>query len=773
MTKSTKIKKFLAILLAIVLMASIIAPTASALPETDELTPTIENEIYVVEQEGALVFGENAFNDGNDINNEFEPSDDGFVYDVRPVARPVAGHFPTGFYRLFLRPNGSAGYVLEHNYGYYQSIEWYPAVPRAFLPNQAYTAIVTLEPHLTSLPEGGNGWWSVVFCDDPECENPHDAGDRVPPHNMDDPRGWALRPGVLNQYGVERPVWPPNFTSCTTTKPATFTGTTLEQLEGLPTDGVANIEIEEAGNNLVITIEFEPTGAVQPAIVTFFDDFSGEYNPYDRHGGITTHFARATDRMWRQHMSYWSMDNANIEVRDGNHILVLSNELIRETVDDYQAYINDLLLDYSWINPNARERENALRSGAVRTISHDWYEIYFEQSFGYWEARIQLPKERGMWGAFWLMNRYQGTNVNFHQGAAARQGRTGAELDIVEAIISSAANYNNSQFNSAFHWNGWGGMVDGVWQGSRSFSMGSNRNAAHGFDIFDGNWHTFSMEWTPTSYTMFINGVEYGRHEFGMGSGNRAVHQISHNPTYIKLSTEAGGASSTPAAWPLGAGMHFCDDFFSEMLVDYVRVWNGPRPESSAFATPATLVDVEVTGNAVPNLYLDAYAVSNPPGQPLSPNATYQWQHGPTPDGPWTNVPNRPLGTGQVAGPNRQTNHIPSAVTTNRRLYLVEQDMDNLSNFIRVVVTHAGDSLNSEAIPFREVAEELDIAIRGVPAVAQSLTADVYPVTHAHTFRWQLSPDGGETWNNVTGAAGASPTILLTAPHHNQLARIA
>jgi hypothetical protein len=403
-------------------------------------------------------------------------------YEVRPVDRPVAGHFPTGFDKLYLKPNGSAGYILEQNYGYYQSIEWEPAVSRAFLPNTEYKARITLEPHTRPLPDAMNGWWNVVFCDKPGCENPHHPSDRIPPHNPD---GWALRPGL------GRPVWPPNFDSCTTTKPANFEGITRGDLGGLPTDGVRNVVINSVGNNLVIDVFFERTeSTIQPARQTFFDDFSGPVNT-DRPGGLTTDFARATDNIW------------------GNDVLVISNELIREDpkIDNYQAYIDNLLLDYSWIVPTARERENAIRAGGARTVSHDWYEIYFEQSFGYWEASIKMPKERGMWGAFWLMNRYQGTNVNFHQGAAAGQGLTGAEIDIVEAIISSAANYNVGRYNSAIHWNGWGGMVDGSWQGSRSFSLGADRNTAPFIDVFDGNFHTFALEWTPTSYTFLLNGI--------------------------------------------------------------------------------------------------------------------------------------------------------------------------------------------------------------------------------------------------------------------------
>jgi len=655
------------------------------------------------------------------------------IYDVRPVARPVAGHFPTGFYRLFLRPNGSAGYVLEHNYGYYQSIAWYPAVSRDFQPHTVYTAIVTLEPHLTSLPEGTNGWWSVIFCDDPDCTNPHDPLDRIPPHN-DHPDAWVLR------EGLGRPVWPPNFSSCTTTKPATFAGVTIDALAGLPTEGVTGIAVENCTDNpanLVIRITFEATAETQPAQVTLFDDFSGPYNPYDRHGGLTTQFARATDNMWRQSMSYWSFENANIQERDGNSVLVLANELIRETVDDYQAYIANLLLDYSWVVPTPRERENALRSGAVRTISHDWYEIYFEQSFGYWEARIKLPQERGMWGAFWLMNRYQGTNVNFHQGVAARNGRTGAELDIVEGIISSAANYNNSRFNSAVHYNGWGGMVDGSWQGSRSFSVGSDRNTAPFVNIFDGNWHTFSMEWTPTSYRFFVNGIQFGPTVYDGTHGPVANrHNISHNPTYMKLSTEAGGATPGAAAWPLGAGMHFRDGFFAEMLVDYVRVWNGPRPESAP-VTPATLVSVEISGNAVPNQHLEAVLISNPAGQTLIPAATFQWQHLCHTTDEWVNVPNRILGTGQAAGSAlggleyRLTNHIPSAVTTNRRLHLVEGDLAILGYYIRVAVTHDGVTVYSDPVPFRTRTLDHEFDIR--PIV--SPVAGHFPTS---LYRWSI-----------------------------------
>jgi len=448
-------------------------------------------------------------------------------FEIRPIATPIAGHFPTSLYRWSLRPGRTDPGINAHSFGYYLTLEWYPAVERYFLPNTTYSVSIIMEP-VTAL-------WVP------------DWHELTAPVNM-----WAR---VIGQH-----------------VPASFyeIGASHAQVVGLPTEGFTNIHSHTHGDNLHVTITFEPTGAeVEEAQLIFFDDFSGETNQF----GLTTAFDRAPNNLFRQDMSIWTNDMSFI--RDSQ--LVLAYQLApRDLVERARP---------GWIwfaSDDARERatQNTIQSGAVRTVTSNWLEATFEHTFGYYEARIRFPAQyqenkQGTWGAFWLMNR----NLGFEAALPDATGRGGSEIDIFESID----HHIRQQFNAAVHW---GGYVEGG--SNRSFSQITDERDDAWVNIYDGNYHTFSVEWSPTNYRFFVNGIEFGslcRAQEGYGlspwhpaqPGNALAHQVNQNPNYIKLSIES-------ALWALnavGANFNFPEDLYGEMIVDYVAVWNGPRPNVS------------------------------------------------------------------------------------------------------------------------------------------------------------------------------------------------
>ena len=175
------------------------------------------------------------------------------------------------------------------------------------------------------------------------------------------------------------------------------------------------------------------------------------------------------------------------------------------------------------------ENLSKVLSGAIRSKGK------FEYGFGYYEAKIKFPKAEGLWGAFWMM----AGNVHSEKDGA----KDGIEIDIVESIGNE-----NGAFNSALHWDGYEAMHK---------SRSSGKLYSH--DIYDGEYHTFSLLRTDKAYIFYVDGCEIWR----MTSG---LIDICDENGYMKLTVEAAdfvgaGTASAIAALP------------AEMLVDYVRVY--------------------------------------------------------------------------------------------------------------------------------------------------------------------------------------------------------
>jgi len=179
---------------------------------------------------------------------------------------------------------------------------------------------------------------------------------------------------------------------------------------------------------------------------------------------------------------------------------------------------------------------NWIRAGAVRTRTKN-NTMLFQNSYGYYEAKIKFPVVRGTWGAFWLM----GTTV----GKVGNGGIDGTEIDIIESI-----NNQKGEYNAALHWDGYGNNHKSV------VSDIKNRPV----DIYDGKFHVFALDWTSSEYVFYVDGKEFWRVDGGEKFKNVGINQ---QPNYIKLSVES-------AAW---AGDIPKDFMGSEMLVDYVRVY--------------------------------------------------------------------------------------------------------------------------------------------------------------------------------------------------------
>jgi beta-glucanase (GH16 family) len=193
------------------------------------------------------------------------------------------------------------------------------------------------------------------------------------------------------------------------------------------------------------------------------------------------------------------------------------------------------------ISSNPAIANNWIRAGAVRTRKKDSSSMLFENSYGYYEARIKFPVVSGTWGAFWLMSP---TMEKIGNG-----GRDGAEIDIIETVFNE-----NGVYNSALHCDGYGKHI-------KSFKNEVNVNSkSKPVNIYDGEFHVFSLNWTPSEYVFYVDGLLFWRVNGGIKFKNTGINKT---PNYIKLTVES-------ADWAGDIPQDFVE---SEMLVDYVRVY--------------------------------------------------------------------------------------------------------------------------------------------------------------------------------------------------------
>jgi beta-glucanase (GH16 family) len=301
----------------------------------------------------------------------------------------------------------------------------------------------------------------------------------------------------------------------------TFEGISRSGIIGLPELNVENISVETKGRSLVIKIDFKPTAGINTASqIIFSDDFNG--TALDK-----TKWELCPEQE-RQGRSSWKDNMVSV----GNGYLRL--KFMRDQTLGRSKTTNKVLAD-NWI-----------RAGGIRTMKKD-YSPLFENSYGYYEARIKFPVVCGTWGAFWLMSRTQWITSD--------EGIDGTEIDIVETIHN-----NEGKYNAALNWNGYGNLHKATGSDGGAFS----ESAASPVNIYDGDFHIFALDWSPSEYVVYTDGIEFWRSDGSAKFNNSGINQ---NPNFIKLTVEG-------AEW---AGLLPEDFTEGEMLVDYVRVYNQPR----------------------------------------------------------------------------------------------------------------------------------------------------------------------------------------------------
>jgi beta-glucanase (GH16 family) len=256
-------------------------------------------------------------------------------------------------------------------------------------------------------------------------------------------------------------------------------------------------ETDEPKNNLPPDIEKEGW------VLTWHDEFDGSGVPdirkWDRPEYNRRNNDNGPDGWWLQEDSFL----------DGEGNLIIRARKIQNQNSDGDPY------DYS--------------TGAVRTIDR------FEQCFGLFEIRCQLPQQPGWWVAFWLMS----PTVGNEDGS----GEDGTEIDIFEGFGWIDA------INQALHWDGYG---DAHKSEGKKTTVSGIRNG----------YHIFTLEWYEDVYVFLIDGTETWRSSAG---------GVSKVPAYVKITGELSTES-----WAINE--YWSNDprkatYPDSMVVDYVRVY--------------------------------------------------------------------------------------------------------------------------------------------------------------------------------------------------------
>lgn len=166
--------------------------------------------------------------------------------------------------------------------------------------------------------------------------------------------------------------------------------------------------------------------------------------------------------------------------------------------------------------------------------------------YGYFEARIKLPKGKGTWPAFWMMP----VDVDWNTNPWPNCG----EIDIMEEVGADPNSVSSSIHCEAYN-----------------HTKGTQKTHAMNIGTAESEYHIYGLEWTSEGMTFYVDGKR--QLQFNKESDAHSVWPF-HYAFYPILNLAWGGD------W---GGYKGVDESAlpCEMLVDYVRVYKKPTPPSA------------------------------------------------------------------------------------------------------------------------------------------------------------------------------------------------
>lgn len=166
----------------------------------------------------------------------------------------------------------------------------------------------------------------------------------------------------------------------------------------------------------------------------------------------------------------------------------------------------------------------------------------FEQKYGYFEIRAQVPYGKGYWPAFWLL---------------PDQDNWVPEIDVTEILGDKpATSYMTLHYNNS----------SGAYLQYQGVYTGAN---------FSAGWHTFAIDWEPAYLIYYVDGVERYRVTDAAAIPNMPLYMIAN----LAVGGNWPGAPDASTVFP---------GYYN---IDYIRAWQRtsavtPTPVH-ATATPA------------------------------------------------------------------------------------------------------------------------------------------------------------------------------------------
>lgn len=166
----------------------------------------------------------------------------------------------------------------------------------------------------------------------------------------------------------------------------------------------------------------------------------------------------------------------------------------------------------------------------------------FEQAYGYFETCVKVPRGSGMWSAFWLQ--CAGTSK------IGNDGMDGTEIDVYE---SSFMQKNRTKTGNALHLDAYDAPY---------YRMADNVSDV-GYDLYDGQYHTYGLHWTPEKYVFYVDGKAVWATDFG---------KVSRVPEILRLTVEIRNKQYGPYGQYIGTFENHDDDT-NDFGIKYVKVW--------------------------------------------------------------------------------------------------------------------------------------------------------------------------------------------------------
>src|SRR5215469_176825 len=185
----------------------------------------------------------------------------------------------------------------------------------------------------------------------------------------------------------------------------------------------------------------------------------------------------------------------------------------------------------------------------------------FRSRYGYWESSIEWGDTNGMWSAFWFQSPTMGTYL-FDPFVS------GSEIDVVEHRATDGGS-NGDIMNivqNNIHWNGYGSAAKSAGSGNIGSGLG-------------GGFHTYGFLWTPTDYTIYIDGNNVRAWNYS----NNSV-PVSESTEWTIFSSEVDDTSTTWAGEIPTNGYGNLGTSTTKLTVDYVRYY---APTNTIFWTGA------------------------------------------------------------------------------------------------------------------------------------------------------------------------------------------